>query len=48
MFLLLKKKITLVINNLVFEKVFVVKNDRICIILRTVAENLFIVSMEPQ
>ena len=35
-----KKKMTLVINNLVFEKDFVVKNDRIHIPLRLVSENL--------
>ena len=35
-----KKKMTLVINNIVFEKDFVVKNDRIHIPLRLVSENL--------
>ena len=35
-----KKKMTLVINNNVFEKDFVVKNDRIHIPLRLVSENL--------
>lgn len=34
------KKMTLVINNIVFEKEFVVKNDRIHIPLRLVSENL--------
>lgn len=34
------KKMTLVINNMVFEKEFVVKNDRIHIPLRLVSENL--------
>ena len=35
-----KKKMTLVINNMVFEKDFIVKNDRIHIPLRLVSENL--------
>lgn len=35
-----RKKMTLVINNIVFEKDFVVKNDRIHIPLRLVSENL--------
>lgn len=35
-----EKKMTLVINNMVFEKEFVVKNDRIHIPLRLVSENL--------
>lgn len=35
-----KKKMTLVINNIVFEKDFVVKNDRIHIPIRLVSENL--------
>ena len=35
-----EKKMTLVINNMVFEKGFVVKNDRIHIPLRLVSENL--------
>ena len=35
-----KKKMTLVINNIVFEKDFIVKNDRIHIPLRLVSENL--------
>ena len=35
-----EKKMTLVINNIVFEKEFVVKNDRIHIPLRLVSENL--------
>lgn len=35
-----EKKMTLVINNMVFEKDFVVKNDRIHIPLRLVSENL--------
>ncbi|WP_277261905.1 copper amine oxidase N-terminal domain-containing protein [Peptoniphilus lacrimalis] len=35
-----EKKMTLVINNIVFEKDFIVKNDRIHIPLRLVSENL--------
>ncbi|EFR33200.1 conserved hypothetical protein [Peptoniphilus harei ACS-146-V-Sch2b] len=35
-----RKKMTLVINNIVFKKDFVVKNDRIHIPLRLVSENL--------
>ena len=35
-----KKKMTLNINNIVFEKDFVVKNDRVHIPLRLVSENL--------
>lgn len=35
-----KKKMTLVINNIVFERDFIVKNDRIHIPLRLVSENL--------
>ena len=35
-----KKKMTLVINNIVFERAFIVKNDRIHIPLRLVSENL--------
>ena len=35
-----QKKMTLVINNMVFEKDFIVKNDRIHIPLRLVSENL--------
>lgn len=35
-----RKKMTLVINNIVFERDFVVKNDRIHIPLRLVSENL--------
>lgn len=35
-----KKKMTLVINNIVFEKDFIVKNDRIHIPLRLISENL--------
>lgn len=35
-----EKKMTLVINNMVFEKDFIVKNDRIHIPLRLVSENL--------
>ncbi len=35
-----EKKMTLVINNIVFEKDFIVKNDRIHIPLRFVSENL--------